>query len=252
MVEAVKHAFAIRMNLSDPDFVDVTDVVNNMLNATYAAELKSLIDDSRTYPPTYYGGSWSQLNDHGTSHFNVVDGDRNVVTMTSTVNIPFGAKIISKSTGIVINNEMDDFSIPTNSSGSTPPAPANFIKPYKRPVSSMAPTIVMKNGQFLAVLGGSGGTKIVTAVLQVFLNSFWKGYEPLDAVSSPRLHHQLFPDVLQYENWTTAIGELIEEPASVVEFLESKGHNMTSKFGGNVALIVHDLSGLLTGRFGCV
>ncbi|MCO5602321.1 hypothetical protein L7F22_056451 [Adiantum nelumboides] len=248
MVEAIKHAFAIRMNLSDPDFVDVTKVISTMLNVTYAAEIQSLINDNRTYPSAYYGGSWSQLNDHGTCHFNIVDGDRNVVSMTSTVNYSFGAKMISKSTGIVMNNEMDDFSIPTNSSGSTPPAAANFIQPYKRPLSSMAPTIVMQNGQFLGALGGSGGTKIITATLQVFLNSFWKDYQPLDAVSSPRLHHQLFPDVLQYEEWTTAIGELIEEPLTVVKYLESKGHIMTAKKGGMAELIMQDLSSLLTAR----
>ncbi|MCO5587489.1 hypothetical protein L7F22_041438 [Adiantum nelumboides] len=255
MVEAIKHAFAIRMNLSDPDFVDVTEVISTMLNVTYAAEIQSLINDNRTYPSAYYGGSWSQLNDHGTCHFNIVDGDRNVVSMTSTVNYSFGAKMISKSTGIVMNNEMDDFSIPTNSSGSTPPAAANFIQPYKRPLSSMAPTIVMQllclilqNGQFLGVLGGSGGTKIITATLQVFLNSFWKGYQPLDAVSSPRLHHQLFPDLLQYEQSTTAIGDLIEEPLTVVKYLESKGHIMTAKKGGMAELIMQDLSSLLTAR----
>ncbi|KAI5066330.1 hypothetical protein GOP47_0018954 [Adiantum capillus-veneris] len=248
MVEAIKHAFAIRMNLSDPDFVNVTKVVSTMLNATYAAELQSLINDNKTYPSPYYGGSWSQLNDHGTCHFNIVDGDRNVIAMTSTVNYPFGAKMLSKSTGIVMNNEMDDFSIPTNSSGSTPPAPANFIQPYKRPLSSMAPTIVMKNRQFLGALGGSGGTKIITATLQVFLNRFWKSYQPLDAVSSPRLHHQLFPDVLQYEDWTTAIGDLIEEPLTVVEYLESKGHNMTSKKGGITELLIQDLSDPLDAR----
>lgn len=90
-------------------------------------------------------GRWSQLRDHGTSHFCIVDADRNAVSMTTTVNGPFGAGVLSPSTGIVLNNEMDDFSIPTAvSSENLPPAPTNFIEPNKRPLSSMTPIIVAK------------------------------------------------------------------------------------------------------------
>lgn len=88
---------------------------------------------------------WNPINDHGTSHLSVVDGERNAVSMTTTVNYYFGANILSPSTGIVLNNEMDDFSIPANvSADQLPPAPANFIRPGKRPLSSMSPTIVLK------------------------------------------------------------------------------------------------------------
>ena len=83
---------------------------------------------------------WDQVEDHGTCHFNVVDDDRNVVSLTTTVNGKFGAR----STGIVLNNEMDDFSVPTSAPGASPPAPNNFIQPFKRPLSSMSPTIVLK------------------------------------------------------------------------------------------------------------
>lgn len=238
-VEAFKHAFALRMNLGDPDFVDVKDVISHMLNETYAAELQKLINDSRTYPPTYYGGRWNQLDDHGTSHVNIVDEDRNVLSMTSTINYAFGAKVLSKSTGIVMNNEMGDFSLPS----SVPGAPtANLIQPYKRPISSMAPSIIMKDGQFLAALGGSGGVKIITTTIQVFIDRFWKGYSPLLSVSKPRLHHQLIPNVLYYENWTTASEEHIEEPESVLSYLKSKGHNLTASAPGGVSqLIVQSL-----------
>lgn len=88
---------------------------------------------------------WNQINDHGTSHMSVVDSERNAVSMTSTVNSYFGAKYLSPSTGIVLNNEMDDFSAPAKRSENVPPpAPANFIHPGKRPLSSMTPTIVLK------------------------------------------------------------------------------------------------------------
>lgn len=237
-VEAFKHAYALRMNLGDPDFMNVTDVVALMLNATYAAELQKLINDSRTYPPSYYGGRQSQVEDHGTSHFNIVDRDRNVISMTSTVNYPFGAKVLSKSTGILMNDEMGDFSLP---SSDTPPEKANFIQPYKRPMSSMTPSIIMKDGQFLAALGGSGGIKIITTTIQVFIDRFWKGYSPLLSVTNPRVHHQLIPNVLNYENWTTAEGEHIEVPEAVVEYLKSKGHNVTASTGAVSQLIVQSL-----------
>ncbi|MCO5605448.1 hypothetical protein L7F22_059632 [Adiantum nelumboides] len=158
-----------------------------MLNATYAAELQKLINDKKTFSPEYYGGRWNQLNDHGTSHLNIVDQDRNVLSMTSTINSAFGAKVLSRSTGIVMNDEMGDFSLPSNDSGV---AKANLIQPYKRPISSMAPSIIMKDGQFLAALGGSGGVKIITTVIQVFIERFWKGRSPLVSVSKPRVHHQ--------------------------------------------------------------
>lgn len=88
---------------------------------------------------------WSQLRDHGTSHFCIVDAERNAVSMTTTVNFSFGAKVLSPATGIVLNNEMDDFSTPTEiSNDHLPPSPSNFIEPNKRPLSSMTPIIVLK------------------------------------------------------------------------------------------------------------
>lgn len=237
-IEAFKHAFALRMGLGDPDFVNVTDVLAHMLDPAFAARLQKLISDNRTFPPTFYGGRWSQLEDHGTSHFNIVDEERNVVAMTTTINYGFGAKFLSPSTGIVLNNEMGDFSIPTSDPGESPPAVANFIRPFKRPLSSMSPTIVMQDGQFVGALGGSGGVKIVTTTIQVFLNRFWKGYSAVQSIVTPRLHHQLMPDIVDYEDWTTAVGDHIEESESLVEFLVSKGHNATGTMGAMAQLIV--------------
>lgn len=174
LVEALKHAFAVRMNLGDPDFVDVTKVVSDMLSIEFAESLKKKINDNTTFDPKYYGGRlvtyllepedlffsfwlyyfslfnlyrWNQIKDHGTSHLSIIDSERNAVSMTTTINGYFGALILSPSTGIVMNNEMDDFSIPMKSDGNEsvpPPAPANFIRPGKRPLSSMTPTIVLK------------------------------------------------------------------------------------------------------------
>ncbi|KAL2500985.1 Gamma-glutamyltranspeptidase 3 [Forsythia ovata] len=98
--------------------------------------IQEKIFDNTTFPPEYYMYRWNQLRDHGTSHFGIVDSDRNAVSMTTTVNYPFGGGVLSPSTGIVLNNEMDDFSTPTEiSPDKLPPAPTNFIRPNKRPLS---------------------------------------------------------------------------------------------------------------------
>ncbi|KAF3603285.1 hypothetical protein F2Q69_00032661 [Brassica cretica] len=147
LIEALKHAFAVRMNLADPDFVDVTKVVSDMLSLEFAKDLKTKINNDKTFDPKYYGGMWNQIDHHGTCHFSIIDSERNAVSMTSTVNGYFGAVMLSPSTGIVLNNQMDDFTIPAKSSGDLnvpPPAPASFIRPGKRPLSSMSPTIVLK------------------------------------------------------------------------------------------------------------
>ena len=158
--EAFKHAFAMRMNLGDPDSAtpDMTAALNDMLSPTFNAELRSMTKDDRTLNVTAYGAKWNQLDDSGTTHVSVVDKDRNAVALTSTINTEFGSKLVSPSTGIVLNNEMDDFSSPgeVNHYGLAPHE-ANFIAAGKRPLSSMSPTIVTRDGKLYAVAGASGG-----------------------------------------------------------------------------------------------
>ncbi|XP_057967647.1 glutathione hydrolase 3 isoform X2 [Malania oleifera] len=145
LVEALKHMLAIRMNLGDPHFVNISEYVSDMLSPTFARQLQKKILDNTTFPPDYYMNRWSQLSDRGTSHLCIVDAERNAVSMTTTVNYAFGAGILSPSTGVLLNNEMGDFSTPTElSPDKLPPAPANFIKPNKRPLSAMTPIIVVK------------------------------------------------------------------------------------------------------------
>jgi gamma-glutamyltranspeptidase/glutathione hydrolase/leukotriene-C4 hydrolase len=229
LIEAIKHMLATRMDLGDPDFVNVTGDVAEMLSLPFADRIRHRIADNTTFPPGYYLPKWKQLDDHGTSHLCVVDGDRNAVAITTTVNYYFGAKVLSPSTGIVLNNEMDDFSVPAAklAPGHLPPAPANFIAPGKRPLSSMTPLIILKvsravwlaldtsqhrarsccrtemlgphhvvslqNGQLAGVVGGSGGTNIIATVTQVFLNHFVVGMDPLAAVQQPRVYHKVQP-----------------------------------------------------------
>ncbi|KAL4296894.1 hypothetical protein GQ457_12G022640 [Hibiscus cannabinus] len=239
LIEALKHMFAERMNLGDPDFVNITKYVSEMLSVSYAKQIQEKIVDDRTFPASYYMYRWSQLRDHGTSHFCVVDAERNAVSMTTTVNYPFGAGVLSPSTGIIINDEMGDFSAPTEISPDTlPPAPANFIRPNKRPLSSMTPLIITKDNQLAGVVGGSGGMNIIPAVTQVFLNHFVLGMEPLAAVQHPRIYHKLIPNVVSYENWTCIDGEHIELGEETKTFLREKGHWLEPKSGGAIVQFV--------------
>lgn len=239
LIEALKHMFALRMNLGDPEFVNIINTTHNMLSPSFAKKLKQQINDNTTFPSEYYMHRWSQLRDHGTSHFCIVDVDRNAVSMTTTVNYGFGGGFLSPSTGIVLNNEMDDFSVPTEiSPDHLPPAPNNFIRPNKRPLSSMTPIIVLKDNHLVGVIGGSGGLYIIPAVVQVFLNHFVLGMEPLDAVQNPRVYHKLIPNVVLYEDWTLIDGEHIELPGERKHFLEQRGHQLQANSGGAICQLV--------------
>ncbi|XP_009352585.2 glutathione hydrolase 3 [Pyrus x bretschneideri] len=239
LIEALKHMFAIRMNLGDPAFVDTSESASAMLSPSFAKKIRQKIFDNTTFPPEYYLHRWSQLRDHGTSHFCIVDADRNAVSVTSTVNYPFGGGVLSPSTGIILNNEMDDFSTPTEiSPDHLPPAPANFIEPNKRPLSSMTPLIITRDNQLAGVLGGSGGMNIIPAVTQVFLNHFVMGMDPLDAVQSPRIYHRLIPNIVSYENMTVIDGDHIELSDERKLFLLARGHKLQAKAGGAITQLV--------------
>ncbi|XAR67079.1 Glutathione gamma-glutamylcysteinyltransferase [Bertholletia excelsa] len=239
LIEALKHMFAIRMDLGDPDFVNISNTISEMLSPSYAKKIWQKIFDNTTFPPDYYMYRWSQLRDHGTSHFCIVDSDRNVVSMTTTINYAFGSGLLSPSTGIILNNEMGDFSIPAEITPDTlPPAPANFIRPNKRPLSSMTPLIVLKDNQVVGVVGGSGGMNIIPAVVQVFINHFVLGMEPLAAVQNPRVYHKLIPNIVSYENWTLIDGDHIELAKERKHFLEERGHKLQAKNGGAICQLV--------------
>lgn len=243
LIEALKHMYAVRMNLGDPKFVDVQKYVSEMLSPSYAEKIRKMIVDNTTFLPDYYMNKWSQLRDHGTSHFCIVDAERNAVSMTTTINYGFGAGLLSPSTGIVLNDEMGDFSAPTEiTPDALPPAPANFIEPNKRPLSSMTPVIVTKGDQLVGVLGGSGGMYIIPAVAQVFINHFILGMEPLTAVQSPRVYHKLVPNTVRYENWTVIDGDHIELADETKLFLRERGHQLEGKAtGAIIQLVVQNL-----------
>ncbi|ESQ54315.1 hypothetical protein EUTSA_v10024658mg [Eutrema salsugineum] len=239
LIEAMKHMFAARMDLGDPEFVNITNAMNQMLSKSHAGEIQKRILDNTTFPPEYYLNRWSQLRDQGTSHFCIVDADRNTVSMTTTVNYVFGAGVLSPSTGIVLNNEMDDFSVPAEiTPDKLPPAPTNFIEPKKRPLSSMTPLVITKDGEFVAALGGSGGMNIIPAVIQVFLNCFVLKMKPLEAVESARVYHKLIPNVVRYENFTAINGDHIGVTEDSKMFLAERGHELEEQSGGAIVQLV--------------
>jgi gamma-glutamyltranspeptidase/glutathione hydrolase/leukotriene-C4 hydrolase len=175
LIECFKHIFAMRTNLGDPFYVNVTSVYNAILSEEYMSDLEHHhTNDLHTQKSLYdYGGKYnlqfSAKEDAGTTHLSVIDSDGNAVSFTSTVNTYFGSKVVSPSTGILFNNQMDDFSIPGSPNFfGLPPSPFNYPEPYKKPLSSMSPSIVLDQYNRVRLIGGaSGGPRIITSTAQV-------------------------------------------------------------------------------------
>ena len=201
LAEVMKFAYSDRSKyLGDPDFYDVP--VEKIISKEYAAEINNNIDIGQSTPvDDVYPGKFLDRESHETTHFSVVDEEGNVVSMTYTLNSTFGSKVVIKGTGILMNNEMDDFSaapgVPNqfNLLG----ADANAIAPYKRPLSSMTPTIVLKNNELFFTTGSPGGARIISAVFQSILNIIDFKMNLEEATLAKRLHHQWYPDMLEFE-----------------------------------------------------
>ncbi|XP_018319317.1 glutathione hydrolase 1 proenzyme isoform X2 [Agrilus planipennis] len=219
-LEAFKYAYARRTELGDLNYVNITSLLNNLTSSKYAEQIRKKIDDTTTsQKPEDYGAVFYNQEDHGTAHISVLAENGDAVSATSSVNLYFGAGITSKSTGIVLNSVMDDFSFPyyKNYFG-LPGSPSNSLQPGKRSLSSMSPSIVTdKNGDVRVVIGASGGTKITTAVALVIMRTLWFGQNIKEAIDAPRIHHQIYPMKVSYE-----YGNLQQ----VVEGLQKKGHKM--------------------------
>lgn len=195
IIEAMKHAYADRaVFMGDPDSVKMP--VAALTSKTYAASLRGQIGERATPAADIHPGKPAESEGRNTTHFSVIDRDGNAVSNTYTLNFSYGLGLVADGTGILLNNELDDFTAKPGTAnaygliGFT----ANLPGPNKRPLSSMTPTIVLKDGKPLLITGSPGGSRIITAVLQVILNAVDFRMNIADAVSAPRLHNQWQPD----------------------------------------------------------
>lgn len=199
MVEAMRYAYVDRNSaLGDPDFVD--NPVSKLLDKAYAKDIRDKIDPfragvSQDLMPKGFGESKE------TTHYSIIDNDGNAVAVTYTLNGSFGAGVVADGTGILLNNEMDDFT-------QKPGVPnlyglvqgeANAIQPKKTPLSSMSPTVVAKDGKPFMVIGSPGGSRIITITLEAIVNVVDHGMNIQEAIDAPRIHHQWLPDTVYIE-----------------------------------------------------
>ncbi|KAJ6625664.1 gamma-glutamyltranspeptidase [Mycena sp. CBHHK59/15] len=231
-VEVLKFGFAARTKICDPEFNDNPQRIDEISTKAFADLVAANITDDRTHPPQYYNPEYDIKTDHGTSHTSVIDKNGMAVSLTSTVNLIFGSQVLDPDTGVILNDEMDDFSTPGTPNGfGLYPSPCG-----KRPLSSTAPTIIEHtDGSFFASVGGSGGSRIFGAVFQVLLNLDW-GLDASAAVEFARLHNQLYP---------LAVDADATYPTDVLAGLRVRGHTITSTppVAAVVQLVMRDTDG---------
>lgn len=225
VVEVMRRAFADRAEYTgDTDFVKVP--VSGLISRKYAEERRKTIDPDKASSSREVGaGKPAPYESPDTTHFTIVDAEGNVVSSTYTLNDSYGSGVTAKGTGVLLNNEMDDFT-------SKPGVPnyyqliqgeANSIAPKKRPLSSMTPTIVVKDGRVAFAVGSPGGPTIINTVLQVILNVIDFKMDISEAIAAARFHHQWLPDEIYWETF--------EFPSDVRMALEAKGHKFRSIAG---------------------
>ena len=222
MTEAMRHAYLDRNTyLGDPAFIK--NPLDRLLSKTYAAEIRKQIPADKATPSTELQPGVGPHEKPETTHYSIVDSKGNAVSTTYTVNGRFGAVVIAPGTGFFINDEMDDFTTKVGEKNlyGLVQGTANSIAPGKRPLSSMSPTLVTKDGRIYMVLGSPGGSRIITITLQTALNIIDFGMAPQEAVNAPRIHHQWLPDEVYYEQSGVS--------ADTLKILSGMGYHMVEQ-----------------------
>ncbi|WP_409074937.1 gamma-glutamyltransferase [Pantoea sp. C3] len=234
MAEAEKYAYADRSEyLGDPDFVRVP--WQALTSKAYAKSLAQQIDVAKARPSSEIKpGKLAPYESNQTTHFSVVDKNGNAVAVTYTLNTYFGSGIVAGNSGILMNNEMDDFSAKPGTPNvyGLVGGEANAVQPAKRPLSSMSPTIVAKEGKTWLVTGSPGGSRIITTVLQMVVNSIDFGMNVAEATNAPRFHHQWLPDQLRVEKgFSPDTLRLLENKGQHVKVLPAMGSTQSIMIG---------------------
>lgn len=234
MAEAEKYAYADRSEyLGDPDFVKVP--WQALTSKAYAKSIAGQIDVTKARPSgEIKPGKLQPYESNQTTHFSVVDKQGNAVAVTYTLNTNFGSGIVAGNSGILLNNEMDDFSAKPGTPNvyGLVGGEANAVQPAKRPLSSMSPTIVAKGGKTWLVTGSPGGSRIITTVLQMVVNSIDFGMNVAEATSAPRFHHQWLPDQLRVEKgFSPDTLRLLESKGQHVKVLPAMGSTQSIMIG---------------------
>ena len=233
MAEAMKRAFADRAKfMADTDFVKVP--IAGLISKGYAAELRKGISMDTVGTKIPAGNPLPFVGSGGTSHLSVIDRQGNIVALTQTINYFFGSGVLVPGTGIMLNNEMDDFN--------PQPGTSNSVEPKKRPLSSMTPTIMLKDGKPFMSLGSPGATRIISALTQIIVNVVDFRMNVQDAIEAPRIH--------------CMTGDIFMEsriPKATQDALAAKGHKLNVRgemdlyFGGAQAVMIDRTSGMLKG-----
>jgi gamma-glutamyltranspeptidase/glutathione hydrolase len=239
MIEAMKRAYADRARyLGDPAVTDKSEA--KLTAKDYAQKQRASINTDRATPWNEMLAVTSPHEGSNTTHFSVVDSSGNAVSNTYTLNFPYGVGLVAEGTGVLLNNELDDFTAAPGASNAYGLVgyEANLPGPGKRPLSSMSPTIVLKDGRPVLVTGSPGGSRIISTVLQVIVDVLDYHMDVAAAVAAPRLHHQWQPDEVKIERGF---------PDEVLAGLKAKGHQLVEPMGptsaNSIAVTANGLEG---------
>ncbi|KAL8708919.1 MAG: hypothetical protein Q9220_006251 [cf. Caloplaca sp. 1 TL-2023] len=229
VIEAMRFGYGKRASFGDPDYVnDYKNLENDMLTASYAASIRQRIIDDQTLNISAYDPDGFEIRDsHGTSQITTIDATGLAISLTTTVNLYFGSHVMVPESGIILNNQMNDFSIPNTSNVfGYRPSPANYIRPLKRPLSSMSPLIAESpssspgaggTNNTITAIGSAGGSRIITALVQLALHILLHNRTAHEVIQAPRLHDQLVPNESAFE---------FGYDNSTVQAMRGKGHKV--------------------------